>query len=650
MRGIISVLVISMLILGGAFFAFGTGVESDGKVANKSAFRSSYIEHEPLRINNDTEFFNMAGVENWSGDGSSASPFMIENYTISGSGYGYGIYVGNTTVHFIVKNCYLRTSSGGFPPYFGGMGLILYNVSNALIASNRMQGNLRYGLYIRSSHNVSIESNYLSTNNYGAYLIGSQSDVILLNNTFHLNRYAGLYLQGCDGTQVINNTFQDNRMLGAYLYISTGIVMRNNSFSGDGIYIRGSMQAHWDSHIIEKSNMVNGKPVYYLSGENGGRVPGNGGEVIIASSSHLTIENQSLGHTSVSILAGYSWDITVSNVTAHNDTFDGIYMYMCDNSLIHNVTFRDNMQGVSFDTSHDITIRDSTFRDNMRGLWLVVSTRITVSGNDFGNNNIMMSGNSAEYWDSHAIDNTNTANGKPLLYLAGISNYRVNGTYGEVIIISSSHMIVENVSVEGGDAGLILGYSSSIIVRDSSFTRQSLYNLLGEHLTSSRFHRIAAEEGEIYGAFFRYSDNNVISNSSFSENNYGMIFYRSNSNVVRNSTFQNNFFDGLRILFGNGNRIYHNDFLGNRPNAYDSSGNNFWNTTYPTGGNYWSDYTGTDDNGDGIGDTPYTSGNVVDHYPLMSPVNIVIPELTWIAVTMFLALALALILLRRRAS
>jgi hypothetical protein len=44
---------------------------------------------------------------------------------------------------------------------------------------------------------------------------------------------------------------------------------------------------------------------------------------------------------------------------------------------------------------------------------------------------------------------------------------------------------------------------------------------------------------------------------------------------------------------------------------------NLWDNGYPSGGNYWSDYHGNDDNHDGIGDSPYA--NNVDHYPLISP-------------------------------
>jgi hypothetical protein len=54
-----------------------------------------------------------------------------------------------------------------------------------------------------------------------------------------------------------------------------------------------------------------------------------------------------------------------------------------------------------------------------------------------------------------------------------------------------------------------------------------------------------------------------------------------------------------------------------------------WDTGYPSGGNYWDDYDGTDQyrgpyqnvtGTDGIGDTPYTIDmNNIDRYPLISP-------------------------------
>jgi len=59
---------------------------------------------------------------------------------------------------------------------------------------------------------------------------------------------------------------------------------------------------------------------------------------------------------------------------------------------------------------------------------------------------------------------------------------------------------------------------------------------------------------------------------------------------------------------GEGSRIHHNCFVDGSysPQALDDGlMNEFWYDTTTNEGNYWSDYTGVDSNGDGIGDTPY---------------------------------------------
>ena len=86
--------------------------------------------------------------------------------------------------------------------------------------------------------------------------------------------------------------------------------------------------------------------------------------------------------------------------------------------------------------------------------------------------------------------------------------------------------------------------------------------------------------------------------------------------------------------------IYLNNFIDNAYNAYSYASKNIWNSTEKITytykgseftnymGNYWSDYTGSDADEDGIGDTAYSIYGDKDYHPLMKPFdNYFAPEL-----------------------
>jgi len=84
---------------------------------------------------------------------------------------------------------------------------------------------------------------------------------------------------------------------------------------------------------------------------------------------------------------------------------------------------------------------------------------------------------------------------------------------------------------------------------------------------------------------------------------------------------------GVQLFRCQGVRIYHNDFMSFSSAGSDQEGTgNLWDNGYPSGGNFWDDYRGEDGHSgisqnkwfkDGIGDTPFESGEIVDRYPLM---------------------------------
>jgi parallel beta-helix repeat protein len=129
------------------------------------------------------------------------------------------------------------------------------------------------------------------------------------------------------------------------------------------------------------------------------------------------------------------------------------------------------------------------------------------------------------------------------------------------------------------------------------------------------------------------SYNNIIGNE-IANNDWGVYIgaYNSadpsgaaaNNNVIGNNITSNNVGVGD---FAYDNVFYHNNFIGNARQVISGGLANVWDDGYPSGGNYWSDYTGTDSlsgpyqnqtGSDGIGDTPYIiDANNTDNYPLM---------------------------------
>jgi hypothetical protein len=106
-------------------------------------------------------------------------------------------------------------------------------------------------------------------------------------------------------------------------------------------------------------------------------------------------------------------------------------------------------------------------------------------------------------------------------------------------------------------------------------------------------------------------------------------------NTITGNNVANNTRGTELYSFGN-DTIYHNSFINNTQMALVSWANSIiWDNGYPLGGNYWSDYNGTDlfyglyqnrTGSDGIGDTPYTvDANNSDHYPLMKPWMPILP-------------------------
>jgi parallel beta-helix repeat protein len=144
------------------------------------------------------------------------------------------------------------------------------------------------------------------------------------------------------------------------------------------------------------------------------------------------------------------------------------------------------------------------------------------------------------------------------------------------------------------------------------------------------------------------SSHNSLSGNNVAKNYYGIRLDNASNNILSGNNITANGFSGIWLYSSSINSVYHNNFVNNTQQVASFASINVWDDGYPSGGNYWSDYNGTDANHHGIGDTAYIiDANNRDHYPLMTPH--IIPEFpSFLILPLFMIAALLAAIVYRK--
>jgi parallel beta-helix repeat protein len=225
-----------------------------------------------------------------------------------------------------------------------------------------------------------------------------------------------------------------------------------------------------------------------------------------------------------------------------------------------------------------------------------------------------------------AIDNAQA--GDTILVLAG--------TYSEVILVNKSLSIIS----ESVDAVLIDGGSAeSVVTITSTWVNLTNFSVLNSFSSGSGILAIGISHLNLSGNYITQVGNGIhlvdVRNSMISNNTVydsqldGLRVQSGSNNIFRANLLSSSDGYGINLTSSNDNLVFHNNLLANTVGASDDS-SNFWNWSYPFGGNCWSDLDPNDLMGgpdqdilgsDGIVDDPYTNisgGMAMDHFPLAS--------------------------------
>ncbi len=315
---------------------------------------------------------------------------------------------------------------------------------------------------------------------------------------------------------------------------------------------------------------------------------------------------------------GVDWPILDGNNQGHVILVNGAPNVTIRNLVIRNSGSRLDKEhaGIAVDQSPRLVVENNRLENVLFGIYIKDSEESRIAHNVIGAKDLEVParGDGIRVWYSartEVIGNrVDRGRDVVLWYNNGAiirDNVITNGRYGLHFMYCDDNLVEHN-RIEGNSVGAFLMYSRRLTLRYNVFANNrgpsgygiGLKDMDGVEATDNLF------SGNRVGMYFDNSPWSVdvsqhFRRNAFVQNDIGLLF---NPSVKRNYFSRNSFIDNLEqvALTGRGN----------------FEGNGF---TVEGRGNFWSDYVGYDEAGDGLGDLPYVSRslfeNMMDNYPAL---------------------------------
>jgi parallel beta-helix repeat protein len=546
-----------------------------------------------------------------------------------------------------------------------GIGIELdHSHNNQIIRSNMRDNGEGIALHSCSTNAIS-QNNISASDMYGVWLYTSSSNVVNGNNVESNHRSSGLW--GSSHNMFFHNNFLGSFQMEPVLNFSYDNVWHNGYPSGGNYWSKyaGADMLFGFNQNEAGSDEIGDTP-YVIDAYDQDRYPLMSPWVEFENQTIYIRADGTIDPSGAPIRRMGDIYILTDNVTSDDN---GIVIEK-DNIVVdgagHTLEGRDIWTefGIVLSERSNVTIKIMQIKAFWGGIGLLSSSNNTLTGNrvtncrygiclqDSSNHNNLI-GNIISNINGQGILIHGSQNNKILgnnitdntyegIWISGSSNYSsISGNiiaknkYGIMILSSSNWSVSSNIIEYNQIDGLILQGASNMLIENNTISNNNQCGITAQESSQNITirHNMITDNGW-HGIFFIASNTSTIHGNIIARNELAGIHFLSSSNsniIFENSVSDNK--EGMSIVISGHNKVYHNNFINNTLQVgISQSFGNKWDDDYPSGGNYWSGYGGSDiysgiyrnETGyDWIGDAPYViDSNNADMYPLMHPFDL----------------------------
>ncbi|MFX0164496.1 MAG: nitrous oxide reductase family maturation protein NosD [Candidatus Hodarchaeota archaeon] len=449
-----------------------------------------------IYINGNSGWLDFSNAGNCTGTGTYDDPYVIEDLIIDAEEKGDCIYIGNSNVHFVIRNCTL-TNAG--PNSVNG-GVKLENCENGVLINNTFSFNLGMstaGIQLLDSIDITISENKIISNEYGIYCHSNY--VTISENDFRDNN-VGMRIYSSSLNRISNNNVTNSHLEGIFIYKGAG-------------------------HNIVENHVLNNR----------------GGISLLETNDNNILRNTVMNNRGNGIGLIKSNTNRISANTINNNVNGIMLSESCSNNIIEmNQIYNAGKFGILLKKTGIFNWIWGNIIDKC-GLGLEGSFN-QISTHYIGSSNLVNAKPLYYYVNASGLDTSNFLNA------------------GQVILVNCRDSIIASLAMDRCSRGIAIHFSHKITIINNIVTLNSEEGIYLQNSSENIIIRNLIYRNKIGIKFdFNCNYNNIIDNTVNENRYFGILLYfYCTHNTISNNGVNKNIYRGINIVFSNMNIIKEN--------------------------------------------------------------------------------------------